>query len=101
MTPDAEIPSLEIRNAASLATPVGRSARRGREQGEILRIARPAIRAEGGVLVFVGTDEEYRRRYAGQPAAVSIDASGGTLLPGFVDSHTHPVWEGDRGPEIG
>ncbi|HLN81671.1 MAG TPA: imidazolonepropionase, partial [Thermoanaerobaculia bacterium] len=25
----------------------------------------------------------------------------GTLLPGFVDAHTHPVWEGDRGEEIG
>jgi imidazolonepropionase len=53
------------------------------------------------VLVFVGTEEEYRRRYAASPAAESIDATGKTLLPGFVDSHTHPVWAGDRGQEIG
>jgi imidazolonepropionase len=101
MTPSAPIPSLEIRNAASLATPLGRAARRGRDQGEILRISRAAVRAENGVLVFVGTEDDYRQRYAGSPASVSIDASGKTILPGFVDAHTHPVWAGDRGPEIG
>ena len=90
------LPSLEIRNASCLATPLGRAARRGREQGEIHRIFDAAVRAENGILVFVGAEEEYRRRYAGAPPAVSIDAAGKTLLPGFVDAHTHPVWAGDR-----
>jgi len=30
-----------------------------------------------------------------------LDATGKTLLPGLVDAHTHPVWAGDRGEEIG
>jgi imidazolonepropionase len=93
--------SLDIRGAASLATPVGSTARRGREQGEIRRIANPAIRAENGVLIFVGTESDYRREYSGRPADLTVDAAGGTLLPGFVDAHTHPVWAGDRGEEIG
>jgi imidazolonepropionase len=93
--------SLAIRGAASLATPVGSTARRGREQGEVLRIRNPALRAENGVLLFVGTDADYRREYAGRPADVTVDAAGGTILPGFVDAHTHPVWTGDRGEEIG
>jgi imidazolonepropionase len=93
--------SLEIRGAASLATPLGHSARRGPAQREIRRIRHPALRAENGVLVFVGTESDYRREYGGQPADVTIDAAGGTLLPGFVDAHTHPVWAGDRGEEIG
>jgi imidazolonepropionase len=93
--------SLDIRGAVSLATPLGSDARRGRAQGEILRIAKPAVRAENGVLVFVGTESDYRREYAGRPADVTVDAAGGTLIPGLVDAHTHPVWIGDRGEEIG
>ncbi|MEO8349392.1 MAG: imidazolonepropionase [Acidobacteriota bacterium] len=93
--------SLEIRGAASLATPIGKTARRGREQGDIRRIREPAVRAEGGVLTFVGTEADYRREFAGRPADVTVDAGGRTLLPGFVDAHTHPVWTGDRGEEIG
>jgi imidazolonepropionase len=100
--PDSAIsPSLEIRNAACLATPLGNAARSGRAQGEILRIRGAAVRAENGVLVFVGSEDDYRREHGGRPASVSIDASGKTLLPGFVDCHTHPVWAGDRGEEIG
>ena len=98
---NAPLRSLEIRGAAALATPVGSTARRGREQGEVLRIRNPAVRAENGILAFVGTDADYRREYGGRPAEVTADAAGGTLLPGFVDAHTHPVWTGDRGEEIG
>src|SRR5215468_5717566 len=93
--------SLEIRNAACLATPLGVSARRGREQGEILRIRDAALRAEGGRIVFAGTEADYRAEFAGRPADVTLDAAGRTILPGFVDAHTHPVWAGDRGVEIG
>jgi imidazolonepropionase len=95
------LPSLEIRNASCLATPLGRAAKRGREQGEIHRITGAAVRVENGLIAFAGPEAEYRRRYSGSPAAVSVDATGHTLLPGLVDSHTHPVWAGDRGPEIG
>jgi imidazolonepropionase len=79
---------------------MGKSAKKGRAQGEILRIRNAAVRAEDGVVVFAGTEADYRREYAGRPAAASIDATGKTLLPGFVDCHTHPVWAGDRGEEI-
>ena len=95
------VSSLEVRNAACLATPLGTAARRGREQGQILRIQNAAVRVEGGRLAFVGTETDYRRAYSGRPAEVTLDATGKTVLPGFVDAHTHPVWAGDRGEEIG
>ena len=98
---EAATRSLEIRGAASLATPVGTTARRGRAQGEIRRIRQPVVRAEGGILTFVGTEADYRREFSGRPADATLDARGGTLLPGLVDAHTHPVWTGDRGEEIG
>ncbi len=94
-------PSLEFRNAACLATPTGTSVRSGPEQGRILRIPQAALRAENGRITWVGTEAEYEKRFAAMPAEVSIDATGKTLLPGLVDPHTHPVWAGDRGPEIG
>ncbi len=59
------------------------------------------MRAENGRLVFVGTESEYAREYAGRRADASIDAAGRAVIPGLVDAHTHPVWLGDRGPEIG
>jgi imidazolonepropionase len=93
--------SLEIRNAACLATPIGTTARRGGEQGEIRRLRQAALRAEDGVFTFVGSEADYARSFAGRPADVSLDATGKTVLPGFVDAHTHPVWTGDRGAEIG
>lgn len=94
-------PSLEIRNIACLATPLGREARRGRAQGEILRISNAALRAEDGRIAFVGSESDYSRSYSGRPAARSIDAAGRAVIPGLVDAHTHPVWLGDRGAEIG
>lgn len=93
--------SLEIRNIGCLATPLGREARRGRAQGEILRIRDAAVRAEGGRLVFVGAERDYAGEFGGRPADAVLDAGGRAVVPGLVDAHTHPVWLGDRGPEIG
>jgi len=102
MTPaPTALPSLEIRNIGCLATPVGTSARGGKAQGEIRRISDAAVRAEGGRLVFVGAESDYTRQYGGREADVRLDASGRAVVPGLVDAHTHPVWLGDRGPEIG
>jgi imidazolonepropionase len=93
--------SLAFRHATTLATPLGRSARSGRAQGEILRVADAALRVEGGRIVFAGRDADYEREFAGRAADVTVDAEGKTLIPGLVDAHTHPVWAGDRAPEIG
>ena len=92
--------TLEIRNIGCLATPSGSTARRGKEQGAIHRIANAAVRAEDGRFTFVGSDAEYAKQHSGR-ADVSIDAAGRAVIPGLVDAHTHPVWLGDRGAEIG
>ena len=34
------------------------------------------------------------------PGAVVLDAAGGTVVPGFVDPHTHVVYAGDRREEL-
>jgi imidazolonepropionase len=93
--------TLAIRNIGTLATPLGKSARRGKAQGEILRLRDAAIRSESGRLVFVGTEADYRREFSGRDADEELDAAGRAVIPGLVDAHTHPVWLGDRGAEIG
>jgi len=93
--------SLELRNIGCLATPIGATARRGTAQGEIRRIRDAAVRAEDGRLVFVGAESDYALQYAGRKVEISLDACGRAVVPGLVDAHTHPVWLGDRGEEIG
>jgi imidazolonepropionase len=93
--------TLEIRNIGCLATPLGREARRGKAQGDILRIHDAAVRAENGRLVFVGAEKDYARQFSGRPAEAALEAAGRAVIPGLVDAHTHPVWLGDRGAEIG
>jgi len=95
-----EMPSIEIRNIGCLATPLGREARRGKAQGEIRRLKDAAVRAEDGRLVFVGSESDYARQFAGRSADVVLDARGRAVVPGLVDAHTHPVWLGDRAAEI-
>jgi imidazolonepropionase len=90
--------SLEIRNLSQLVTPLGGAARGGRAQGELLVRRDAAVRCEAGRIVFAGTEAEFRGRFP-KPAR-EIDGAGKTLLPGFVDAHTHPVWAGDRAAEF-
>jgi predicted amidohydrolase YtcJ len=60
--------------------------------GKVLTMdaARPrasAVALAGGVILAVGSTAEMRELAA--PGAQVIDAAGGTVLPGFIDSHVH------------
>lgn len=92
-------PSLEIRRLSCLATPRGRRAAAGKLQGDLHVLRDAAVRCERGTIVFVGTEAELARKGC-PPAERQIEAAGRTLLPGFVDAHTHPVWAGDRCDEF-
>ena len=53
-----------------------------------------ALVAQDGVVVWVGPSSE-------QPAAdTRTDLAGAAVVPGFVDSHTHLVFAGDRSAEF-
>ena len=88
---------LLVAGASELATPEGTSARGGAELGRIRVVARGAVAIRGERIVAVGPESELRASF--EPAAV-LDARGGTVLPGFVDSHTHPVFAGTREGEF-
>jgi len=48
-----------------------------------------ALAVKEGKLVAVGTDADVRKHQG--PATKVIDAGGKTVLPGLMDSHTHPL----------
>ena len=59
------------------------------------------IASERGRIVFIGTERECRANVRATGDATWIDASGMVGCPGFVDSHTHLPFAGDREREFG
>lgn len=72
----------------------------GPENGGLRTIESGAVAIEDGAVVAVGPTEEVRSEHSPEDADRSIDASGRTVLPGFVDPHTHALFAGDRSDEF-
>ena len=79
----------------------GPAPRAGARQGEITPIADGAVAADAaGVIVAAGTTAEVRAAVRVGDATRVIDGRGRSLVPGFVDAHTHVVFAGDRRDEL-
>lgn len=87
-----------VRGAAMLATPRGGGAIAGSQQGDLLLIPGGVVRCEGATIVFVGDEAEHDRRFGA--AEETVEAHGGTIIPGFVDAHTHLPFAGYREDEF-
>lgn len=72
----------------------------GPRQAQVSAIAGASLAARDGVIVFVGPASELAERVSLLPGAVVIDATDHTVVPGFVDAHTHAVFAGDRRAEL-
>ena len=87
--------TLLIKNIGLLATPAGRTARRGADQGDVGFLRDAWVRMEDGVIAAVGTGTPER------PAgAEELDAEGRLVTPGLVDAHTHLIFGGWRQNEL-
>ncbi len=91
---------LVVSGISELATPVGNGPRLGRDLGRLRVIERAAIASRRGDVVFVGTEDDCREAVQLTPDGRGIDAAGGTVLPGFVDAHTHLPFAGWREREF-
>lgn len=97
-----EVVDLIIVHAAELIT----VANKGSEPvtGEALRdlgiVRDGAVAVRNGRIAAVGGTDEVARAVRRGPETVEIDASGRTVMPGFVDPHTHLVYAGSRENEL-
>lgn len=75
------------------------AARRGPEQGRLDDVADGAVAVRDGLIVAAGSTAEVRAAVTVSPSTTVIDARGKTVMPGLVDSHTHPIFGGLRHDE--
>ncbi|HXQ48875.1 MAG TPA: imidazolonepropionase [Thermoplasmata archaeon] len=68
---------------------------------ELSRIPRAAVAVANGRFVYVGPERGVSGKVRLRRGGVRYDAGGGTLVPGFVDAHTHVLFAGDRAFELG
>jgi imidazolonepropionase len=91
---------LVVAGIGELATPEGRTPRLGNDLDRLRVVQDAGVACREGRLVFVGPREELRARVRPLPGAPIVDADGGTVLPGFVDAHTHLPFAGWREREF-
>jgi imidazolonepropionase len=89
-----------IEHATLVATCAGPAPRRGAAQRDITPLQHGAIAAFRGDIVYVGPADALQSAVDVQPGATRVDARGCTIVPGFVDPHTHVVYAGDRRHEL-
>ena len=87
---------LLIDNCGQLLTLRGNNCpRRGSEMRDVSSIRNGAVLIRNGMISAVGPAHRVRKDSQARGATI-LDAKGGVVMPGFVDSHTHAVFAGSR-----
>ncbi|HEY6361523.1 MAG TPA: imidazolonepropionase [Vicinamibacterales bacterium] len=89
-----------IEHATVVATCAGPAPRRGIAQREISALGDAVVASREGVIVYAGPRAALARSIEVRHGATRIDARGCTVVPGFVDPHTHVCFAGDRRDEL-
>ncbi len=89
-----------IEHADLIATCAGPAPRRGLGQRDISPLTNGVIAAFDGRVTYVGDAATLAQAVDIEKGATRIDARGCSVVPGFVDAHTHVVYAGDRGAEL-
>ncbi|MGE5235623.1 MAG: imidazolonepropionase [Acidobacteriota bacterium] len=90
--------SLLVAGARVVATPLGSVPAAGSLQGRVALLNGAVVRCEGDAIVFVGSAADHDRLFP-RPDE-TLDVAGATLVPGFVDPHTHLPFAGYREDEF-
>jgi len=91
---------LQIRHIRQLITCAGTAPRCGSDQRALGIIEDGAVVADGERIVFAGFDRDLPASLASPPDTELIDGRRLSVVPGFVDGHTHATFAGDRRDEL-
>jgi imidazolonepropionase len=93
--------NLFIKNISQLITvaAAGAATKTGKAMNDLGIVENAGVLCENGRISWVGRMDE--RSGDTGPDVPEIDASDKVVLPGFVDSHTHMMFAGDRAQEFG
>lgn len=83
-----------------IATPVGNSARKGKEMSDIRYVENGIIIIVDGIIEYAGEANACPPTLAALHEYEYTDAGGRLAIPGFVDSHTHLIFGGFRPDEF-
>jgi len=72
----------------------------GEEMLELAIINDGAIATKDDRIVFIGTTDEFVSKYEIGKVLTKIDASNKLVTPGFIDPHTHIIFDGTRENEL-
>ncbi|SEV98342.1 imidazolonepropionase [Halobacterium jilantaiense] len=70
------------------------------DEGSLQAYEDGALAVVDGDVAAVGRTSDLLAEYPAENADTDIDASGQTVIPGFVDPHTHALFAGDRSDEF-
>jgi imidazolonepropionase len=92
--------NLFVKNISQLVTVAahGKRTKTGSDMRDIGVVADAGVLCRDGKIVWVGRMSDWDQ--ALPPDFPEIDAHGKVVLPGFVDSHTHMMFAGDRSAEF-
>lgn len=81
---------------STLITGIGRLVTNdpARDRGPLGELTDAAVLIDGEQVAWVGD------AHAAPPADEAVDLDGAAVIPGFVDSHSHPVFAGERSEEF-
>jgi imidazolonepropionase len=92
--------ALVFKNISELVTLTGAAQKQGRriQEQDLFLIKKAAVVVDRGILRWIGEQKKLPREFVKKSREIDLD--GETVLPGFVECHTHSLFAGSRSQEF-